>query len=92
MKGICSGAAALIAATTMVLLGGCAADQPQVAQAKEADKANPCLGVAPATGSMVRRKEDCGASRTQDEFEKQQTIDAIRARGGLGGTTSKPGG
>jgi hypothetical protein len=60
MKGICTGALALIAASTM-FLGGCASDPPQVAQ-KEADKSNSCLGVAPATGTMVRRKEDCAGS------------------------------
>lgn len=61
MKVICTGALALIAASTL-FMGGCASDQPQVAQAKEAEKTNSCLGVAPATGTMVRRKEDCSGS------------------------------
>lgn len=61
MKGIWTGALALTAAS-MLFLGGCASDQPQVAQAKEAEKTNSCLGVAPATGTMMRRREDCAGS------------------------------
>ena len=74
MKLLWSGAAALIAASTMVL-GGCAADQQKVAE-KEADK-SACLGVAPATGSMLRRKEECGAS-TQGGGIPQDVQDEIR--------------
>ena len=87
MNWICTAAVGL-AAASMVALGGCAADQPNVAKAQEA---NPCIGVPPPTGSLVRRKEDCGA-RSQDEQAKQDMIDAIRSRGGLGGSVVKPGG
>jgi hypothetical protein len=86
MKWYCTGAAVLTAAATLAL-GGCATAH----ETKTAEASNPCVGVAPPTGSLLRRKEDC-SGKSQDEFEKQQTIDAIRARGGLGGSPMKPGG
>ena len=89
MKLLWSGAAAVLAASSMVL-GGCATDQPKAAE-KEVDK-NACRGVAPPTGSMVRRKEDCGAARVQDEQAKREIIDQIRSQPGLSGTVVKPGG
>jgi hypothetical protein len=87
MKGYCIGAAALIAASALVL-GGCAT-QPEAT--KTAEATNPCVGVAPPTGSLVRRKEDCGA-RSQDDASKQMMIDQIRSQPGLGGSVVKPGG
>lgn len=58
---------ASLAAASAVFLAGCAAEpaheQPQAAAASAT---NPCLGVAPSTGSMVRRKEDCGARQTSN--------------------------
>lgn len=89
MKWNCTAAAAIVAAS-MVILGGCAAPEPE--STRTADAKNPCLGVAPATGSLVRRKEDCGAPRAQDDQAKQMMIDQIRSQPGLTGTTSKPGG
>jgi len=72
MKLLCSSAAALIAAATMIL-GGCAAEQPKPEQQAQA---NPCTGVAPPTGTMLRRKEDCGA--TGNGQLPQDVIDEIR--------------
>ena len=73
MKLLCSGAAALIAAATMIL-GGCAAEQQKPEQQAQA---NPCNGVAPPTGTMLRRKEDCGASQNNGQLP-QDVIDEIR--------------
>ena len=81
--------AAFAAASATVLLTGCASD-PKAEQTAQADKRNPCLGVEPSTGSMVRRKEDCGASRSQDDQSKQEIIDAIRQRGGYNPSSVKP--
>jgi hypothetical protein len=73
MKLLSSGAAALIAAATIVL-GGCAAEQPKPEQQAQA---SPCTGVAPPTGTMLRRKEDCGGSRAEGGLS-QDVIDQIR--------------
>ncbi|HEY8049506.1 MAG TPA: hypothetical protein VIE63_10060 [Ramlibacter sp.] len=81
------GSAAAFAAA-LFLLAGCATEsRPE--KTAEADK-NACLGVAPPTGSLVRRKEDCGASRAQDEQAKQEMIDAIRSKPGYNPTSVKP--
>jgi len=74
MKLLCSGAAAAIAVATIVL-AGCAADQPQ--KPEQQAQANSCIGVDPPTGSLLRRKEDCGASRN-DGHLPQDVIDDIR--------------
>lgn len=60
MKWICTSAAAFAAASTLFVLAGCASD-PKTATAKE-EARNPCLGYEPPTGSIVRRKSDCGAA------------------------------
>ncbi|HUR90632.1 MAG TPA: hypothetical protein VMZ74_16225 [Ramlibacter sp.] len=86
MKWYCTVAAVLVAAT--MGLAGCAT-QPE--GTKTAEAKDGCLGVAPPTGSLVRRKEDCGAAK-QDDQAKQLMIDQIRAQPGLGGTVMKPGG
>jgi hypothetical protein len=59
MKWICSSAAAFVAASALFVLAGCASE-PQSAEQTAAR--NPCLGSEPATGTMLRRKEDCGRS------------------------------
>jgi hypothetical protein len=57
MKWICSSAAAFVAASSLFVLAGCASG-PQGTE--QASAPNPCLGSEPATGTMLRRKEDCG--------------------------------
>jgi hypothetical protein len=83
MNWICTGAAVIIAASA-ALLAGCASEQ-KVSEADLADK-NPCLGVDPPTGSLVRRNSDCGYRPKQDDQDKQAIIDSIRARSGLSGS------
>ena len=55
--------AAFLGAATLLLLGACAASETQQQSATDRD---PCLGVAPATGTMIVRKADCGAGRQQE--------------------------
>jgi PBP1b-binding outer membrane lipoprotein LpoB len=59
---------AIVAA--VLFLAGCAADpaKPEVASAEKAD----CRGVAPATGTLLRKKEDCiaRAPMTPEEIEE----------------------
>jgi hypothetical protein len=50
----------LAVAAAVLLLAGCASEpaepaKPEVAAADKAD----CRGVAPATGTLLRKKEDC---------------------------------
>jgi hypothetical protein len=56
-------AAALLIAASSLVLAACATDSQQVSQDRD-----PCLGVAPATGTMIVRKADCGAGRQQESF------------------------
>jgi hypothetical protein len=78
-----------LAAASVVFLSGCATDSPpQTAETK-----NPCLGVAPATGTMLRKREDCNASSSMSEEEKERVKDEMHraslpmpspAKGGAG--------
>jgi hypothetical protein len=77
--------AALLAASATVL-AGCAAE-PQGPQAA-ADARNPCIGVAPATGTIVRRSADCGGSNRN--AATQEMIDEIRATQSIGRSPVKP--
>jgi hypothetical protein len=76
MKCLGLGAAASIALSA-ALCGGCATQEQGQQQAAER---NPCVGVAPATGSLIRRSSDCGGSRASaaDDAAKQQIMDEIR--------------
>jgi uncharacterized membrane protein len=86
MKSFRLSAAAFLAASIAVL-AGCASEQPQQQQTAEAS--NPCLGVAPATGSIIRRKEDCGAKPSEviseDLKDAIRRSTPIRPAGGSGG-------
>jgi hypothetical protein len=90
MKSFRFAAAALVTASAAVL-GGCAseqqAQQPQAQQV--AQDRNPCTGVAPPTGSLVRRKEDCGGSA--DRTVTQEVMDQLRAQQTLGRTAAPAG-
>jgi hypothetical protein len=89
MMSIRLGAVALIAAATAAL-GGCASEPQAQSQQAAADR-NPCIGVAPATGSMVRRKEDCGgAAAAQRDANTQEMIEQIRNSQGIGRSVVKP--
>jgi len=81
-------AAASLAVATLVLLGGCASE-PASTQTADTSTKDPCLGVAPPTGSLLRRKEDCGA-HPQDDLSKQEAIDAIRAKSVYGPASVHP--
>ena len=45
-----------------VVLASCATTSGDVAATEQQ---NPCLGVAPAVGTAIVRKEDCGAGKKQ---------------------------
>ena len=59
-------------ALACTLLASCATTENNVA----ATEANPCLGVAPAVGTAIVRREDCGGG-------KKQTSIAAPASGGV---------
>jgi hypothetical protein len=84
MKFSRTAGAALLAASATVLFG-CAAE-PQGPQAA-ADARNPCIGVAPATGTIVRRSADCGGAK---DANTQEMIDQIRATQSIGRSPVKP--
>ena len=52
----------LALAALSLVLASCATTSGEVAAA---DAQNPCLGVAPAVGTAIVRKEDCGAGKKQ---------------------------
>lgn len=83
MKWICSSAAAFVAASTLFVLSGCASD-PKATTAQE-EAHNPCLGYEPPTGSMVRRKSDCGATASGGGVPDDVKEEIRRAA-----TTSRP--
>ena len=83
MKWICSTAAAFAAASTFLVLAGCASD-PKAATAQE-EARNPCLGYEPPTGSIVRRKSDCGATPSGGGIPEDVKEEIRRAA-----TTSRP--
>ena len=53
--------AAAFAAASSLVLAACATDSAQ----QVSDSNNPCLGVAPATGTSLVRKADCGVRPQQ---------------------------
>jgi len=69
-------------------LAGCATEPAGTAKTTEA--ATSCVGVAPATGSMLRRKEDCAAEKTRTPMteaeiqELKQRNGALAPRAGAG--------
>lgn len=54
--------AASLAASSLFLLAACATDS---GAEQASQRGNPCLGVAPATGTSLVRKEDCGVRPQQ---------------------------
>jgi len=60
MKSGITSSLAFVALCTV--LASCATTQGEPVAATEP---NPCLGVAPAVGTAIVRKEDCGAGRKQ---------------------------
>ena len=52
----------LALAALCVVLASCATTSGEVAATEQQ---NPCLGVAPAVGTAIVRKEDCGAGKKQ---------------------------
>ena len=78
------------AALTLVpaaLVAGCASEPPLAqnapaagtTQASAAQETNPCTGVLPPTGSLIRRNADCGKAPAGRSAETQEIIDQIRA-------------
>jgi hypothetical protein len=65
----------LALAGAAAVLAGCASDPAQPEKVTSAR--NPCTGEAPATGTMLRKKEDCGADKSQGGLS-QAEIDEIR--------------
>jgi len=67
----------------------CCAAEP-ADSSKTAESASSCVGVAPATGSMLRRKEDCAAEKTRTPMteaeiqELKQRNGALNPRAGAG--------
>jgi uncharacterized membrane protein len=77
----------LAAVAAALSLAGCASEpaKPEVATAEKVD----CRGVAPATGSLLRKKEDCIARAPMtpeelqlDEFRRTQVRTAPKGSGG----------
>jgi hypothetical protein len=70
------------------LLAGCAAEP--AAPKSAAEPAVSCVGVAPTTGTMLRRKDDCLAEKgraplTEQEIQElRQRNGALNPRGGAG--------
>ncbi|MGZ5785219.1 MAG: hypothetical protein ACXWJM_04815 [Ramlibacter sp.] len=75
-------------AAVAAALAGCAAE-PAGSQ-KVGETGNPCVGVAPPTGSMLRRKDDCAAEKTRSPMteaeiqELKQRNGALSPRAGAG--------
>jgi hypothetical protein len=78
-----------LAAASAVFLAGCAAETPpgQTAEAK-----NPCTGVAPATGTMIRKKEDCGGTSEASAANTKEMIEQIKNAQGMGRSPVAPAG
>jgi len=66
-------------------LAGCATEPADSKTATES-----CVGVAPPTGSMLRKKQDCAAEKTRSPMteaeiqELKQRNGALNPRGGAG--------
>jgi curli biogenesis system outer membrane secretion channel CsgG len=76
-------------AALSAVLAGCAAEPADSTKAAESS-ASSCVGVAPTTGSMLRRKQDCDAEKmrapmTEAEIQElRQRNGALAPRGGAG--------
>ena len=74
-----------LAAVSALFLSGCATDQPPEQMAKDS-----CVGVAPATGTMLRHRDDCGKA-TAGNADTQEVRDQIRSAPGIGRSPVAPG-
>ena len=63
---------AIFIAASIGALAGCATEE----NAEKTAAADPCLGAAPATGTLIRKNSDCG--RRPSEGLPQDVIDQIR--------------
>lgn len=68
------GKAAFLLAASALFIAGCATTEP--AQ-QTAEKKVSCTGVAPATGTLLVRREDCSAKSAMTDDEKRQVQDEM---------------
>jgi hypothetical protein len=62
-------------------LAGCASAPADSNKATET--ASSCVGVAPTTGSMLRRKEDCAAEKTRSPMTEAEIQEMKQRNGAL---------